>query len=501
MHPVIAALARHVAAHPSHIALSAGRRELTYGALYSAVARAAVALHGLRTETVALALDNAPEWIVLDLATLAARLPCVPIPGFFSPEQQLHSIADAGVDVLITDHPAFHAELLHAHGMLAGRPPALDIGDTRLTSLRVRRSNDRSVPSRAAKITYTSGTTGAPKGVCLDGAALARVAQSLATAVGLNAADRHLSMLPLATLLENAGVYAVLIAGGTCIVPPLAAVGAHGATAFDSKLMLGQLAAKRATTAIATPQMLAGALDLVAAGHVVPSTLRFLAVGGAPMAAALLDRAAEYGLCAYQGYGLSECASVVTLNTPAASRRGSVGRALPHANVSLAEDGEVLVDGAKFIGYCGCEQADPGAWPTGDVGSLEDGFLYITGRKKNIFITSYGRNVAPEWVEAELTATPPIAQAWIYGEARPWNAAIITPAEGYGRADIDAAIESVNRRLPDYARVGAWILSEHLFSFGGGELTANGRLRREALLAHYGSSIERLYTESPEHVL
>ncbi|HEX6005292.1 MAG TPA: long-chain acyl-CoA synthetase, partial [Burkholderiales bacterium] len=126
---------------------------------------------------------------------------------------------------------------------------------------------------------------------------------------------------------------------------------------------------------------------------------------------------------------------------------------------------------------------------------------HLTGRRKNIFITSFGRNVSPEWVESALSATPEIEQVWVHGEARPWNAAVITPAPGCDSPAVDAAVARVNRTLPDYARIGAWIRSERPFSYDTGELTVNGRLRREALLARYRAHLERLYKVNPAHVL
>ncbi len=204
--------------------------------------------------------------------------------------------------------------------------------------------------------------------------------------------------------------------------------------------MLATLIRGNATTTILTPQLLHALVAAVEAGHPAPQQLRFVAVGGAPVAPRLLQRAEALGLPVFEGYGLSECASVVALNTEGARRIGSVGKPLPHARVKFAADGEILVAGATLLGYTGAAPLQANEfWPTGDTGHLdEQGFLHLTGRKKNIFITSFGRNVAPEWVERELTLHPAIAQAAVFGEARPWNVAVIVP---YFSSQLQLAIE------------------------------------------------------------
>ena len=246
MHPVIAALARHAAARPGHIALSDGVREIDYRSAYQAVSNAAAAFNYARPATIALALENGPAWLLLDLATLAARMRCVPVPGFFSAGQQLHLLQDAAVELLITDRPEFHGELLRAHGIAASGPAHVNVPGARLYQLRLSGVSRPAVHRHTAKITYTSGTTGAPKGVCLDGSAIAAVASSLVQKCRLSPGDRHLSLLPLATLLENVGVYSTLIAGGTCVVPPLEAVGVQGSSRFDCERMLDALVQSRA---------------------------------------------------------------------------------------------------------------------------------------------------------------------------------------------------------------------------------------------------------------
>jgi long-subunit acyl-CoA synthetase (AMP-forming) len=503
MHPVIAALTRHAAGQPAHPALSSGAFELGYRAVLEAVTGTAETLRLAGARTAAIALDNSPAWAVADLASLAAPFVCVPIPQFFSSAQRRHVILDAGADCLLTDRPACYAPWLEEAGIDATREPDLVVAGSAIARFSLRGIPTAALPAHTAKVTYTSGTTGTPKGVCLSGAALAEVAASIATFCRLSSMDRHASLLPLATLLENVcGVYASLLAGATCMLAPLAAGGMIGSARVERARMLDALASGRATTTIMTPQMLLAAMEQVALGQPRPRTLRLLAVGGAPLHRTHLERALALGLPAYEGYGLSECASVVTLNGPGCARAGSVGRALPHAKITIAEDGEILVSGATALGYVGAPAERAAAWRTGDLGDIDrDGFLHLSGRKRNIFVTSFGRNVAPEWVEAELNAAPEIAQAWVWGEARPWNAAVIAAAPGQRSYDVARAVERANGALPDYARIRAWIAAECDFSFANGELTANGRLRRDVLLRHYRSRLDRLYEEVPDVVL
>lgn len=146
--------------------------------------------------------------------------------------------------------------------------------------------------------------------------------------------------------------------------------------------------------------------------------------------------------------------------------------------------------GARLLGYLG-EPAPADDWlATGDLGHWEDGFLVLHGRKKHQFVTAFGRNVNPEWVEAELVQQAPIAQAWLYGEALPANVAVLVPRGGADDAQLQAAIEQVNAGLPDYARVHHWLRAEQPFGEANGLATANGRLRRAALFQHYRHAID-----------
>jgi long-subunit acyl-CoA synthetase (AMP-forming) len=264
--------------------------------------------------------------------------------------------------------------------------------------------------------------------------------------------------------------------------------------------MLHAMHKYRASSAILAPQMLQALVAEGESGASLPLDLRFVAVGGAPVSPRLLQRAQQLGIPVFEGYGLSECASVVALNTPENSRTGCVGRPLPHVSLSFSDDGEILIEGSAFLGYLG--QGTPKQpWPTGDLGYLDDqGYLHLTGRMKSLFITSFGRNVAPEWVERELTLHPAIAQAAVFGEARPFNTAVIVPRPGFSKTDIDAAVQLANRMLPDYARVSAWVAAAVPFTPSNQQLTANGRLKRDAILAVYADALESLYQEDTHDV-
>lgn len=504
MTKILEAIEQHAATRPDAPALMDGSTTLGYAAVAFETSALARELAGLHPRSVALALENSPAWAVTDLALLRANLPAAPLPAFFTPIQQAHVLRDAGADVLITDDLGKTLVTLIAAGLSAEEHYEHVVAGRRLHVIRIADGPVATLPAGTAKVTYTSGTTGTPRGVCLGADAMERVAASLARAAGLGPGGRHLAALPLATLLENVGgVYAPLIAGACAVIPPLPGVGLQGAARFDAGMLMTALWAYEASSVILTPQMLHGLVSALETGLPAPTRLRFLAVGGAPVASRLLERAERLRLPVFEGYGLSECASVVALNSPEAKRRGSVGKPLPHARVTLARDGEIMVSGASLLGYSGTGLTmAPGPWPTGDLGHLDgDGFLYITGRKKNMFITSFGRNVAPEWVERELTLHPAIQQAAVFGEGRPWNVAVIVPHGSLDPETIASALAEANSQLPDYARVGGWLRADGPFTPENGQLTTNGRLRRDAILGAYAAQIDQLYEEESVAVL
>ena len=269
--------------------------------------------------------------------------------AFFTPGQIRHALDDAGIDGLLTDDPSRMRDLL------PGWRTAGVSGRTGLALFRrqLDASTRPSLPPGTAKVTYTSGSTGAPKGVCLGAAQLDAIASSLARATESLGIERHLCLLPLATLLENiAGIHAPLLAGATCLLPPADVTGMSYAGP-DVGRLLACISSSRPDSVVLVPELLRLLVSAAERGWKVPDSLRFVAVGGAPVSVDLLARAESLGLPVFEGYGLSECASVVCLNTPDARRRGSVGRPLPHARVRVADDGQIMVAGVTLLGYLG----------------------------------------------------------------------------------------------------------------------------------------------------
>lgn len=472
-----------------------GERDAWSGSAWqNEVAQAGAVLEGAHTRVLATLLDNGPAFLAIDEAALAGTRVHVPLPPFFTGEQAAHALDAAGVDTLL------------AHPLLAGRWPELRWTTHRIAGEAVcvasRAATPRPLPEGTVKITFTSGTTGRPKGVCLGAAALNAIADGLVQALGPLGIERHLSVLPYAVLLENvAGAMAARRQGATLISVSTQRLGLTGSSQFDPALFDRALREHAAHSAIVLPQMLrAWCAHLVRSGQQADAGLRFVAVGGAAVGAPLLAQAHALGIPAFEGYGLSEAASVQTLNLPGANRPGSAGRALPHGQVRIAADGEIELRGSLHLGYLG-EPEPPGAWwPSGDLGRLDaDGYLHIEGRRKNVLITAYGRNVSPEWVETALTSQPAIAQAVVLGDGQARLDAVIWPAPGIGDAAAPAiatAVDRANATLPDYARIGRWVIGDLANDLANGLFTPNGRAVRERVLARHGPALACLAADA-----
>ncbi|MCK9504907.1 MAG: AMP-binding protein [Porticoccaceae bacterium] len=441
----------------------------------------------------ALLARNSATWVIADLACQMARISSLPLPGFFSLEQKIHALNDSGVELMVcdshcdTDYLDFY-RWLTSHFARIHSQADLDIWQRSLSE------KGSSLPKGTGKITYTSGSTGAPKGVCLGNNQLLVQARALAEKTALHN-PKHLCLLPLSVLLENvAGLYTALVAGGKVLVPDQALLGFSGSTRVNAEKLLNGLTNHNPDSIILTPQLLALVTNACDQGWQPPPNLKFIAVGGSRVSAELIAKARHFKLPVYEGYGLSECASVVSLNTPNADLPGSAGKPLDHLRVSI-RDGEVMVAGNSFLGYVG----DPSSWnkttvATGDIGHLDGrGFLHLDGRKKNLIINSFGRNISPEWVESEVMSGDVIDECLVFGDAKPWLVALILPGKSADKTAIEQWLSTVNERLPDYARIHQWHQLDAPMATINGLFTSTGKPRREAICAYFHREIAQLY--------
>jgi len=482
--------ALHTTDSPAATVIESGAICLSRSNLEQRVDSFARQLRSMHIRCMALYADNGADWVITDLACQRAAVTVVPLPLFFSDEQIRHAVSDGGVDAVVSD------QVLDASLWGAETVPLSSYFVAGTTKIyRLQGNKAALLPPGTQKITFTSGTTGSPKGVCLTADQQFTLANSLASVIALDK-PTHLCVLPLSTLLENlAGIYAPILAGGKIVTPPLADVGLNGSSGLNTHDLLACIDRHRPNSLILVPEML-NALTLAAgAGWQPPPSLQFVAVGGGKVSPSLLARARSFGIPAYEGYGLSECASVVSLNVATDNRVGSVGRPLPHVSVTTI-DGEIVVSGSTFLGYANkAESWGADAVHTGDIGHIdEDGFVYVDGRLKHQLITSFGRNLSPEWVESELLAGPLLQQAVVVGDGRPHCVALIFPhARATSNQDISNWINTVNIKLPDYARIANWHRLPAALHPHDGLLTENGRPKRRNIEQRYRSAIADMY--------
>ncbi|PEQ12328.1 AMP-dependent synthetase [Novosphingobium sp. PC22D] len=457
MTALAAALRRHAAAGPERICLDpVGGPPVTYARLLADAGALADRLRDALDpgSPVAVRLDHGTSEVLLELALLDAGIPVLSLPSFFTPEQASRAMAVSGVQAIFEG------------------PDPCDFARRQLPSAML--------PEDTARITFTSGSTGDPKGLCLSADHMLQVAASVVEAVGARHAGRHLALLPPGVLLETvAGLFATLLAGGTYVCPSQGLAGLADPFRPDFGAMLDGIERWKITSLILVPEYLAGLVQAIeASGRRLPA-LTIVAVGGARVPPALVRRARALGLPVRQGYGMTEFGSVVALEEELPGEAGSAGRPLPHVTARIAADGEILLTGQRYLGAIGEPASPAGEFATGDLGRLDaQGRLWIEGRKSNLIVTSHGRNVSPEWVEEALLFQPEVAQAMVHGDGLPRPAALLVPADP--NADLEAAVRRANARLPAYAQVGAWREVAH-FTPMNGQLTANGRLRRRVI--------------------
>ncbi len=238
--------------------------------------------------------------------------------------------------------------------------------------------------------------------------------------------------------------------------------------------------------------------------------MRFLVSGGAPLAAEINEFFHAVGLPVLEGYGLTETTPILTCNLPGRTRIGTVGMPVKHVEIRIAGDGEILAKGPNVAsGYYQRPADTAEAWDTegwfhtGDIGQLEEGYLRITDRKKELIKTAGGKYVAPQKIENLLKSRPLISQAVVIGDRLKYCVALITldpdalealADEAAARASVEASVAAVNEGLASYESIKYFAILPHDFSVESGELTPSLKIKRKVIAERHAHTIQELAT-------
>ncbi|MEU7584352.1 long-chain fatty acid--CoA ligase [Streptomyces sp. NPDC041068] len=544
-------------------------KELSYTALRDEarrVGRALLALGVRPDDRVAILAETRPEWTCTHFGTLATGAVVVPIYPTAGDEELAWVVSDSGATVVICEntHQAEKVERLRGslpgvrHVVLMteewGEPAPLD---DLLAGAHARGPQD------LATIIYTSGTTGLPKGCLLTHGNLLAVQAATVPLIDGGPGDSTYLYLPLAHLLAQLIEFTSLIEGGTLtffggrvedivaelaearpthlpsvprlfekvrsVVLSLAEAQEGGRERFEEAVRIGVLAAD----GVLPPELQDAyeAADKALYGLVrqaLGGRVRWALTGGAPIAPDTVDFLRACGIAVYEGYGMTESAGVLTLNHPGSVRYGTVGRPVAGVELRIADDGEILARGPMvFPGYHNNPQAtrdsvDGEGWlHTGDLGVLdEDGFLSVTGRKKDLIITSGGKNLTPSLSELAVQNSRFVSRAVMVGDRRPYPVALVTldaeEVTGWAarenvtlteplsrdprvRALVKQAVTAANATVSRPARIREFAVLDEDFTVEGGLLTPSLKVRRKAVTERYAEVVEALYATRPAH--
>jgi long-chain acyl-CoA synthetase len=516
--------------------------------------------------------DTRPEWSPIQYGIAAAGAVTVPIYSSSSADECQWVIGDSGAVAVFCENAGQLAKVAQVADALPELRHTIVIdpdqaGTTTLADLRSPAVDQAAVDERVAAtrldepalIIYTSGTTGRPKGCVLTHRnMIAGVQMAEAMAVARDDDVVYL-FLPLAHVFAqivqlgatNLGSVIAYCSGGpSAIVPDCAEVrptylpavprvfekiyaavaGKVPAELLGPAVQAG-LAVRRLEAAGApVPDELRQGFDRADAQLFAPvrallgGRLRTAITGAAPIAPQILEFFHAAGVPVYEGYGLTETLALATLNLPGATKLGTIGRMDPGCEVRIADDGEILIRGDNvFPGYWRNADATADAlvdgWlQSGDLGAIDDdGYVTITGRKKDIIITAGGKNLTPANLENDLRQSPLISQAVMHGDRRPYPVVLVTLdpeqvvpwAEAHGlptdiaelsvhpqlRAAVEQVIDGANQKYATVAQVKKFAIIDHDFSIETGELTPTLKMKRNVISEKYASVFDQLYAE------
>jgi long-chain acyl-CoA synthetase len=496
-------------------------------------------------DRVGLLAENSASWLVADMAILGAAAVNVPPHAPLTARQVHYQLADAGVSWLFVSNREQLAKALQIRGQLPALRGIVVFDDTAardgvrswsaflqrgrlaLPRLEAELEKRRAAlgPEDLATIMYTSGTTGNPKGVMLTHGNLLSNARASLEASPHRPGDVVLNWLPFSHIYaRTVDHYAAGLVAGVLLC-----------LAESPETLVQDLEEVQPTNMASVPRFYEKVLNAVSSPDPQETSRRlrevfgpridWLSSGGAPLPPAVARAYHRAGLLLLQGYGLTESSPVISFNTKKAYKIETVGRALPGVEVRIAPDGEVLTRGPHVMrGYWKDPQATAAAlrdgWlHTGDLGELDaDGFLRITGRKKELLVMSNGKKVVPSYLEGLLLADPCIDQVVVCGEGRNFLTALVVPHWDNVRRELAAggvilkegaedhpppAVRDLLQRriaaaLVDVSpaeQVRKFVVVPHPFSVAADELTVSLKLRRNVILAHHAEEVEALYRE------
>jgi long-chain acyl-CoA synthetase len=493
--------------------------ELTWARYAAEVERVAGGLAALgvrRGDTVALMLRNRPEFNVVD--TAAMHLGAIPwsIYNTSAPQQVRDLLARAGSRVMVCE-PEFaghaagtaveHVVTTGALGDLPGPPPGFDF----------EAAWDAVTDDDVLTIIFTSGTTGAPKGVELTHGGMRAMLEALTQVTPVSAGGRSVSYLPAAHVADRwsahywpmlLGTTVTCVADGAKVMEALPAV---RPTIWGSvPRVFEKLRAALEAMGVTDPAALDDESRTALHRRLGLDATEISVVGAAPLPVATLRYFDALGLPLCEVWGLSETCGLLTANRPGEQRIGTVGPPLPGVELRIADDGEVLARAPQVMrGYRGeadltAQTLDGDRWlHTGDVGHLDEaGHLLIVDRKKELIINAAGKNMSPLAIEAALkSAGPLIGQACAIGDRRPFvSALLVLDSEAVAPDDEEALlaavgreVEAANTQLSRVEHVRRWVLLRDEWLPDGDELTATMKLKRKPIAAKYAAAIEGLY--------
>ena len=483
------------------------------------------------------------EWALADLAVLSAGGVTVPIYPTLPANQIAPMVADSGVTAAFVSNAAQRAKL-QGPGGSAGDIRWVHTFDEDPWPAVVPGAVDPAVPLQPddlATIIYTSGTTGEPKGVMLThGNLVSEVLVSL-QAMTLTPADVYLSFLPLSHVFERcSGLYTMLYAGVTIAYAESFDTLARDLREVHPTIVMAvprvyekilQKSDERAATAGGVTQALwrwarrvavewatchvesRGVSPWLDLQHRLASRLvyqklvnalggrsRMRISGGAALPRSVALFFYGVGLRIFEGFGLTETASAIAVNGFERHKVGTQGTLFRGVEVRIAEDGEILVRGPMVMkGYWRKPEATAAAlengWlRTGDIGVVDpDGFLTITDRKKDVLVTSGGKKVAPQPIEAALKTGGRINEALLVGDGEKYLAALIVPAAGVGRDQVAAEIDRVNASLAQFEKIKKFEIIPDDLTVESGLMTPSLKLKRKAVIERHRDVVARLF--------